>query len=54
MVVTLRIWAFKPQSLAIGHASLEVGVEGEPGYRYMSVWPSGNWDNRGRPAAVKP
>lgn len=46
-MVILRIWAFKPQSLAIGHASLEVGVEGDSNYRYISVWPSGKFDNKG-------
>jgi len=43
MAVILRIWAFK--GLTIGHASLEVG-SGRT-YRYMSVWPSGNFDNKG-------
>ena len=52
-MVTLRIWAFKPQSLAIGHASLEVGVEGTPNYRYMSVWPSGKFDNKGTAVTKK-
>ncbi len=45
MAVTLRIWSFDPFKMNIGHASLEVG-SGSTG-RYMSVWPSGKFDNKG-------
>jgi hypothetical protein len=46
-MVKLRIWSFDPLLLNIGHASLEVVQKGTNNYRYMSVWPSGRFDNKG-------
>ena len=51
MAVVLRIWAFNPLKGNIGHASLEVG-QGSSG-RYMSVWPSGRFDNKGMKVSKK-
>ena len=51
MAVVLRIWAFNPLKGNIGHASLEVG-QGKSG-RYMSVWPSGRFDNKGMKVSKK-